>query len=309
MAVTDEEAFRLEKRSLDLGKWVNLFMAFAGVTAAILSNADALLLDGLFSGVNFVSALVAARVAVSIQRKPDATRPFGYEINESVYVMFRGLVLTGIIIMALLGALDKIITYWRTGEAMQIELNWILMYTALMVVLCFGLSFWYNHNWRRGGRRSNLLATESKAARIDGYLSASAGIAFLGLSLLKGGPLEFLVPVSDSIVIVVLAVFMVPQPFSMFLDAAREILGVSLAPEDVSKLEAEVRIFLKGRPFKLLRASAARTGRSVFHLLYLYPDGAVTAGQIDRLRDEMNAQIGSLWPGRIEITLAQEAPY
>jgi predicted Co/Zn/Cd cation transporter (cation efflux family) len=175
--------------------------------------------------------------------------------------------------------------------------------------LCFGLSFLYKHNWRRGGCRSNLLATESKAARIDGYLSASAGIAFLGLGLLKGGPLEFLVPVSDSIVIVVLAVFMVPQPFSMFLDAAREILGVSLAPEDVSKLEAEVRIFLKGRPFKLLRASAARTGRSVFHLLYLYPDGAVTAGQIDRLRDEMNAQIGSLWPGRIEITLAQEAPY
>ena len=55
----------------------------------------ALMLDGLFSAVNFVAAIFAARVAKSVRQAPDELRPFGYEIDESVFVMFRGLVLLG----------------------------------------------------------------------------------------------------------------------------------------------------------------------------------------------------------------------
>ncbi|MFV1968717.1 MAG: cation transporter, partial [Pirellulaceae bacterium] len=98
----------IERRSLKLARWANLFMGAAGVTAALASDARALLLVGLFSGVNFVAAVVAAKVARSVQRKPDVLRPFGYEIDESVYVMFRSLVLTGIILLAALNAGNKI---------------------------------------------------------------------------------------------------------------------------------------------------------------------------------------------------------
>ena len=38
-------------------------MGIAGVTAAKLSNSDALLVDGLYSGVNFISAIIAGKVA------------------------------------------------------------------------------------------------------------------------------------------------------------------------------------------------------------------------------------------------------
>ena len=51
----------IEKRSLGPARWANLFMGAAGITAALASNANALMLDGLFSGVNFVAAVVAAR--------------------------------------------------------------------------------------------------------------------------------------------------------------------------------------------------------------------------------------------------------
>ena len=46
-----------EKRSLATGMWANLFMGAAGITAAQLSNSDALMVDGLYSGVNFISAI------------------------------------------------------------------------------------------------------------------------------------------------------------------------------------------------------------------------------------------------------------
>ena len=74
----------IEQRSLAIAKWANLFMGAAGITAAIGSHASALMLDGLSSGVNFVAAILAARVAASIEQKPNALRPFGYEIDEAM---------------------------------------------------------------------------------------------------------------------------------------------------------------------------------------------------------------------------------
>jgi divalent metal cation (Fe/Co/Zn/Cd) transporter len=55
-----------ERRSLATGMWANLLMGAAGITAAQLSNSDALMVDGLYSGVNFCSAIIAGRVATSL---------------------------------------------------------------------------------------------------------------------------------------------------------------------------------------------------------------------------------------------------
>ena len=51
-----------EARSLRAAKWSNAFMGIAGVSAAILSNSNALLVDGVVSFVNFISVIVAGHV-------------------------------------------------------------------------------------------------------------------------------------------------------------------------------------------------------------------------------------------------------
>lgn len=86
----------IESRSLHIGMWGNLVMAIAGVVTAYLSRSDAILIDGLFSGVNFVSAIIAARVGAIVLMPSDRDHPWGYESYEALYVMFRSLVLVGV---------------------------------------------------------------------------------------------------------------------------------------------------------------------------------------------------------------------
>ncbi len=76
----------VERQSLQVGMGANLFMAVAGVVAAYASRSDALLVDGLYSGVNFVSAIIAARISASILRPADRMYPFGYDAYEALYV-------------------------------------------------------------------------------------------------------------------------------------------------------------------------------------------------------------------------------
>lgn len=304
------EIQRFEKRSLKVAKWANLFMGAVGITVGILSNASALFLDGLFSGVNFLAAVFAARVAASVQKKPDIMRPFGYEINEPMYVMFRSMALTGVILLAVMGAVGKIVEY-ASGEAIpHIRMGWIFVYVLVMLAICFSLAVWHHVNWSKAGKKSDLLKTERTAALIDGLLSSVAGLAFFGISLLKGTSLAFIVPVSDSIVVIVLSALMISAPIRMFFAAAGEVAGKSAEAGVVSRLTGAVLDAIKDRSFTFLDVAAVKTGRRFFAAAYIRPDASNTVQDLDALRISVQKHCEKVTPAvKTEIIYTAENPF
>ena len=300
----------IERRSLACAKWANLVMGTAGIVAAIASNASALMLDGLFSGVNFLATLFATRVAASIQRKPDAVRPFGYEIDEPIYVMFRSLVLTGIIIVAGFIAIDKIVAYISGVDIAPVKLDWVVGYMILMLTICFALAVWHHYHWVKTQRQSELLKAERSAALIDGVLSAAAGAAFIAIAFMKDTPLSFLVPISDAIVVLGLVLYMIPKPVAMFTQALREVTGESAEPQIVANLHSAVHQELVGKPFDLLQLATTRTGRSLFALAYIRPEQPASATALDSLKDAVLHACQTVHPLlRMEIIFTGRTPY
>ena len=94
---TPAEARRIEQRSLRFGVGANAVMALAGFFAHVLIGSSALLLDGLYSAVLVGSSLIASRISRNVVRPPDRAWPYGYEGQEALYVLFRSLVLLGVI--------------------------------------------------------------------------------------------------------------------------------------------------------------------------------------------------------------------
>lgn len=300
----------IEQQSLQLGKWTNLVMGVAGISAAYASHSDALLVDGVYSGVNFFSAIIAARIGQSIQSPPDARYPFGYEAYEAIYVKYRALVLIGIISFAVFGAISKIVTYASGGEVPELNFGPIIFYMVAMVVLCFGLAAWHYWNWQRTGSQSALLITEAKAAVVDGIISAGAGGGLVGSALLKGTALDFLVPVSDSIIVIAMCTFIIGQPLRIFLDALHEIAG-GTAPDDVcEKARSLVDEAANGQSVEVLAVSTTKLGRTYFVIAYLKPKLAVSAEDIDTFRDKLTTScqeaIGLV---KTEVIVTAEAPY
>lgn len=300
----------IEQRSLNLAKWANLLMGAAGIVAAIGSHASALMLDGLFSGVNFLAAVMAARVAASIERRPNALRPFGYEIDEPMYVMFRSLVLTGVILVAGFGAAGKILDYIGGAEMVEIRLDWIVVYMIFMVTLCTSMAFWHHRNWVLTDRRSDLLKTERSAALIDGVLSAAAGAAFLLIALLEETALAFLVPISDAIVVLCLTLWMIPKPVRNFSAAVKEVLGESAGPQTLAKWRTTIQEALEESPFSLVEVAVTKLGRSHFAVAYIKPEAPATAAVLDATREAVAQACRSIHdPSRMEIIYTAKDPY
>ncbi|PQO46714.1 hypothetical protein C5Y93_07725 [Blastopirellula marina] len=305
-----ESHLSIEQRSLQLGKWGNLVMGVSGIAGAYASHSDALLVDGLYSGVNFFSAMIAARISLSIQSPADARYPLGYEAYEAIYVKYRALVLLGILSYAVFGAVSKIITYATGGEVPDLNFGPIILYMVAMVALCFGLAWWHYWNWRRTGSQSVLLSTEAKASVVDGIISAGAGGGLVGSLLLRGTFLEFIVPVSDSIVVILMCGCIVWQPLRIFLDALHEIAGGTAADEICAKTSSLVEAATAGHAVEILAVTTTKLGRTYFVIAYLNPKTPVAAAEVDHFRQQLETNCQkTLGPAKTEVIITAQAPY
>ena len=310
VTVAQAEDADIERRSLSVGKWASLLMGISGIAAAHASYSDALMVDGLYSGVNFVSAIIATRVSASILQPADRRYPFGYDAYEALYVKYRSLVLLGILAFAVFGAVSKIITYATGGNVPELVFGPILIYMVLMILICFGLAAWHRRNWKLAGSRSELLSTESKAAVVDGVISAGAGGGLLASSLLRGTALEFIVPISDSIIVLIMSVFIIGQPVRMFLGSLREVAGGSADSETCKSMRLRIDDLLQDRPFTLLDVAVTKMGRTHFAVAYVKPESLVSGEEADVLREEIETACADVLIGtKAELVIAAIGPW
>jgi divalent metal cation (Fe/Co/Zn/Cd) transporter len=288
-----------EKRSLAVAMWANVVMGVAGVTAAQLSNSDALMVDGLYSGVNFFSALIAARVAASVMKPADQQMPFGYDANEALYVLFRSLVLLGILVFAGFNSLHKIISYLGGGSVPELVFGPIAIYMVFMVLICFGLAACHHYHWRQTGCRSEILKTERTASVVDGVISLGAGGALLGVTLLRGTPAEGIIPISDAIIVLVLVAFIMGQPYGVFRGAIKEVAGKAMDEETTARVRQRIERVTVEVPCELLAVAVTKLGRSHFIIAYVRPDDSVVAENLDVFRKEVQDSCDDLF-GRVK---------
>lgn len=305
-----ESLVRIERRSLAVGMWANLGMGVAGVAAAWLSRSDALLVDGLYSAVNFLSAIVAGRVAETVHRPPDRQRPFGYEANESLYVTFRSLVLIGILSYAALDSGQKILEYLGGAPMPTLVLGPIAIYVTAMVVLCFSLAAWHRRAWRLSGRQSELLRVEARAAFVDGVISAGAGAVLLAAPLMDGTVVAPVVPIVDAVVVLALSAAILPQPIATLVATVREIAGEAAPGRVAEKARRRTAELIAGRPYELLEVSVSKLGRYHWVIVYLAPTAPVEVAELDALRAELRPAFAELYGAvRSEIVVTAIPPY
>lgn len=294
----------IEKAALNRGKWANLVMGIAGVLAAWFSRSDAMLVDGLYSAVNFFSAIVAARVSLRVGRPPDRKRPWGYDFEETIYVTFRSLLLIGVLLFAFLVSGTKIITYATGGEVPGLVFGPIVIYAVSMVLICGGLAYSFHRAYNQTGKKSAILKTEARAAIVDGAISAGSGAALLSLPFLTGTPLEPIVPVGDAIVVVILVSVIIWQPYSLFRSALGELAGQSAPAKTVETVADTATRFAAEWDYHFLRAAVQRAGRTHFVVAFVDTKRAVTPGEIDDFRDRLDARLTDLLgPVRLEIVV------
>ena len=301
----------IERRSLKIGVYASALMAVAGVCVHLISGSYALLLDGLYSAVMVGSGLVAARISRNVVRPPDRAYPYGYDGQEALYVLFRSLLLMGVLSFAAISALSTIIDCAYGELISSVRLGPVAWYSIAMVATCWGLAWRHHHDWCRTGRHSQILLTEARAARLDGLISGMTGLALLGAPLLKGTVLSVLIPVTDSLLVLVVSLVVLREPLQGFLTALGQAAGASAETDLIRSTRLALEDLLAGLSCWLLDLTVYQVGRTAFVVVYLNPSRPMDGGAIDLIRDRIQERCQSLLacPVRTEVILTATPPF
>jgi len=282
-----------EIRALQLGTLGNSVGAVAALVFYLRSGSDALLLDGLYTAVMAGASVIAGQVNRAALQPRSRAYPFGASGQEPLYVLFRTLVLLGIIAFAMVSAIGKILTAVQGGVIPAVQLDGLGWYFSAMVLLNLWLWRVFARSWSNGGGNNDMLRGMAISARFDALISAGTGIALLGSPSLLATPLAPLVPIADSLLVLVLSLALVGEPIAILQGAVTEAAGSSrsIPPALHSSCSASVAAVLAQRGCTLLELAMIRLGRTVTAVAYVEPATAVTASQTDGLRVDVEAEL------------------
>ena len=300
----------LEQQALRIGVIGNVVMTVAGFAAHLLTGSSALLLDGLYSAVMVGSSMIAAQISRNVLRPPDRAYPYGYDGQEALYVLFRSLVLIGVLVYGISSALGTIFSFLQGNEIDAINLGPVGIYTVAVVMLCAGLSWYFLNAWEQSGRVSLLLMTEASNARIDAVITATTGVALMASPLLVQTPLSQFVPMTDALLVLLVSAVLIKEPVTALRDAVAQTAGKAADPKMFEATERALNQELSVLCLQMMDFTLQQLGRTVFLVVYINPAEKVEAEMIDCLRQSIDGECAKVLqrPVRTEVILTVKAP-
>jgi len=267
---------------------LSFLMALAGWTTYYFTDSEAMLLDGNFSMISVLASIIALIIS---KRKHEKTKtfPFGSYVYESLFIFIKGILILGVIFVAGVQNIKKIIDFLNGVKMEPIKVDMILYYVAFITLLCFGLFLYFRSMNLRVDFKSSILKIETQSALVDGALSLGIGIVFVIISLIpENSSLAFMTSIGDAIIVLIICLLFISMPLKIIRDAFIE-LGGGVIQDNPSKQLIEKAIEDSLSPAFIKQASyISKLGSSYFIAVFVTSEsGVIQLDYIETFRKDV----------------------
>lgn len=247
-----------------------LVMATVGIATFVFSNSEAVLIDGVFNFISAFSMLVGIKISKLVTQKPTKSLPFGFAMYETLYTIFKGLMIFGVLILAGSSNIMKIYDYATTGSYEPIKGGFIVIYSILMVTICGLVYLYLKSQCNKMDNRSIMLQTEKIAIFQNTIISAAIGLVFFLVGQLKGTFMDPILPVADAIVVLVLCFLLFNDPIIILKNAFNELI-IKDVHHDMREKITEIVTPILPKEYQLNYVSISRLGRTYYFMFLINP--------------------------------------
>ncbi len=245
--------------------------------------------EAIHSGVDLLAAIIAL-IAVKTSGKPaDADHPYGHGKYENLSGTIEALLIFFAAGMIIWKAIEKIIS----KEGLEGEVGWgvgVMLVSALVNIIVSNRLF-------KVGIATDSVALQADAWHLRTDVYTSAGV-MAGLAIIWVGDKFWHVDLHwvDPIAALLVALLIIKAAIELTIQAARDLMDVSLPPEE----EASLREFIKGfyptvRNFHHLRTR--KSGPNRFVDAHILVDKVMTVERSHEIADKISTEIKTRFPG------------
>jgi len=286
-----------------------LFLALLGFAIYAITRVSATQLDGVISLINAAAAFIAAKLAFTSSRPADVDSPYGRLALENLYALFRSLMILGVVVVAVVTNMIKVIDYIVTRKGSEPEFGLAAVYTAVVALICLGLKWNHERNNRSVGGASSLLRVEATATKMEALISAGICASLVLVAVIPDG--TFLTSdrfnikdIADSVIVLILCALLVGEPIHQIRLEFGRLSGRRADPDlDTAVREAITAVAAEhaddlDHELTLVDSLAISRGKATEIDLRVSYTGTMSVDEQDTLRantfEELRSRVGPL---------------
>jgi cation diffusion facilitator family transporter len=251
-----------ERKALIVSATGNLIIGVVGIIFAAVSRSQAIMLDGLFNLSYLATGLFTLKVAALVQQGDDERFPFGYAFFEPLVNGMKGVLVLGVSIMAMVGAVQALFSGGRAIAA-----GTAITYGIFATTACCLLALLTHRGAKRSG--SPLVIADAENWLVNGAISSAVLLAFISILIIRNTSLMFLVPYIDPCLVLVVVLISMSVPVRMAWQALMELLNRTPSQKILHEVEDIVKKCMTHLPVQKLYVRVIQPGRSRMVLVHV----------------------------------------
>lgn len=251
-----------EKSAMTISLYGNLFFVIVELVMAIYTGSQAVLLDAVYDGVEFLMLLPSIFLIPLLYQPSNEKHPFGYMQVETIFVVLKGLTMTAVTI----GLIFNNINIMLHGGHM-LSFQTVAYFELFACVLGIVVSIYL----RRKNKilNSPLVTVELEGWQIDSVISLGMTVAFLLPVLVPFSWFQPIVPYLDQIITIVLSLFMITVPIKTVILGVRDLILMPPEEEIVHEIKETVEPIISEYRCSKLYYDIVKTGRKLWISVYI----------------------------------------
>ncbi|HMB66100.1 MAG TPA: cation diffusion facilitator family transporter [Patescibacteria group bacterium] len=263
-------SMNIQERSLWVSVAANIFLSIIKLIAGFFSRSSALIADGLHSGLDIFSSLVALVGVKVARREQDEKHPYGFYTVETVASFLIVLLIFGSGVWIIYEGGLQIIN----RQAVDLGI-WGFVVIFISVVVNELIA---RYKIRVGEQENSLaLVMDGKHSRAD--VLSSIGV-------LVGLIFVFWFPIADGILAVLIGLYIIKESWEMGKETTDQLIGVN-----DEEAEKEIREILKARGVSWSDLKTRRIGGVAFAELTITLDSELKVEEAEKITEKLQAEL------------------
>lgn len=251
-----------EKSAMSVSLYGNLFFVIIELIMAIYTSSQAVLLDSVYDTVEFFMLLPSIFLIPLLYKPSNEKHPFGYMQIESMFVVVKGVTMTGVTIGLIVNNIEIMLHGGRT-----VAFNTVAWFELFACALGITVSLYLKRKNRV--MNSPLIEMEMEGWKIDSIASFGMAAAFFLPMLIPFQWFRSVTPYLDQMITVVLSICMIPTPVRSVMTGLRDLFLLPPEEETVDEIKNTIDPILEAYGYEKLYYDILRTGRKLWISVYI----------------------------------------
>lgn len=256
-------AQKKEKSAMSVSLYGNILFVVIELFMSVYTSSQAVLLDAVYDTVEFLMLLPSVFIIPLLYKPANENHPFGFLQIESMFVVIKGVAMTGVTLGLIFNNIEIIIHGGRTVSFGTVA------YFELFACILSVLVYLYLRQKNRI-MNSPMIEMEIQGWKIDSVASLGMAAAFFLPLIIPFQPVQKLIPYLDQIITITLSFFMLPTPIHTVITGLRDLFLLPPEEETVDEIKEVVSSILQKNGYdNPLYFDILRTGRKLWISVYI----------------------------------------